>query len=94
MGGRSSASGGNLRTDNSEKSSIANPIYDVAVIVTLLVPMGAGVAVANRRFLFTAVLCICLVMVDLAAIFVGRLCQLPFREYLKSMRSIEGRTSS
>lgn len=80
-----------MSPDHSEKSSIANPIYDVAVIVTLLVPIGAGVAVANRRFLFAAVLFSCLLVVDLTAIFVGRRCQLPLRAYLKSMRPTEGR---
>ncbi len=79
-----------MRTSKAEKRSIANPMYDLAVIVTLLVPIGVGVAVANRRFLFAAVLGVCLVVVDLAALFVGRLGRLQFREYLKSTRGPNG----
>lgn len=68
----------------SQKTSIAYPIYDLATLVTLLAPVAAGVAIANDRFLSAAVLCIVLVVVDMAALFVGRLCRVRLMDYFRS----------
>ena len=64
--------------------SIAYPIYDLALVVTLVLPMGVVIAVANRRFSVALGLCLFLLCVDVVALAIGRICRLSLKDYFKS----------
>lgn len=66
-------------------SSIVCSIYDLAVMLTLLIPLGVVLAVGNRRFLFAFVLSVCLLSVVILAFAVGRGCDFTVKDYFKSI---------